>query len=200
MRVSGGRIELPTDFSSSAIDWPPVYELMRLFHASPNTHLDGEVLGPIQGLSYFQERQLSNGLAWVEEVLEGGRPEHCQTRLGAVFASMTLLECGTFAYGEQRYRLEDPHFFEIEMDGPTVAPMALVGFMAMFAHEAAALSEIASEYWQPKQAWLYSECFAPTATILSHVDPPPRLASSTVLSPYPKDWSLAKRLWPAPLR
>lgn len=172
--------------------------MARLYHATVEEYSPSIVIGPFGESTFFQQRQSAEGQGWIEQLLEKERPGNRHSRMGAIFACETLIDCGTYAYSEKRHRPSSKRlrFYEIDMHDFTTAPMVLVGYAARFKFEISICQAIVSEYWTPTREWGYLEQFGPSATIAREVQGPGPAQTSPLFSPFADDLENAKRLWP----
>ena len=181
------------------------HKKLALYHVCQRVLRAGEVVPQIEGMSHFIKHRVAMGNGELEELFELNRPRACVSRYRAHFAFSSLGRCAAFIKGELQWRAnalgippdDTVHYYQVEMERPTRAPMALVGHANHHDDPSVVLS-IISEYWAGIDRWRWLEYLGYSMRVVKEVSAPRADEEGTALLGYGEDSSLAQRLWPVP--
>ena len=140
---------------------------MKLYHASTNQYVAGQVIGPFETTHFIERKVKPNQMQHVEDRLESYRPETSKSRLRAVFAFDNPGHCIRFVKSEGHSNL---FLYEVTMEQPSACPMCLVDLIRGQDLDQSRIREISEEYWSPKKEWGFLEYLDDRMTIVGTVD------------------------------
>ncbi|HRH71194.1 MAG TPA: hypothetical protein PLB89_16950 [Flavobacteriales bacterium] len=164
----------------------------RFYHATTRDYSEGQIVDASAfSMTEYVQRKGEDGMAWVDDLLEAGRPDEKPSRRNCCYTFKSASMCIAFLGN----RLEGVKLYEVELDNPYGCPMCLVGEVEKSAGNPA--EGLVAEYWTPSKEWNQLEYLATKMTIIKEVRMPPKSHISGALSLYFEDQEKAKRLYRA---
>ncbi len=143
---------------------------MILYHASYKIFEIGQTYIAERETPYFLEKQ-SQGMEWVDLLLNEYKPEHAPLRQQTFFACDSVENCYAFISSKSNVDIA-PIYYKVEMDNPVKCVMCLTDIFRHVSSDDPNRPVYAKEYWSPTQEWRYYEYLSKRMTILEIVSEP----------------------------
>jgi len=178
---------------------------VKVFHVTAKIYRPGEIVGCIQRNYYSDPARQPLDVVSMQEMLDGGRPAGTVSRLCAHFAFARAELCSWYwSSQEARARacgdaaspyLSRPHYYEVEMDTPVEAPLAVAGWVFKLLNAGADATAPIKEYWAAGRGWKISEYMDAKMHVIREtaaaVD-----RTNVAHFTFGEDWKKAAAMWP----
>lgn len=162
--------------------------MRECYHATRTAHQMGKhIVGQMRALTGLQ--------AEVEQMMEDARPGTCCSRMTGLFVADDPAHAEKFLMAEPYEGNAPIRIFKVSVPEGDAHPLVLVDRLAQLKNDLRA-TEIATEYWQPKYPWDFTERVVHSMHVLEEI-PRVDLVEVTVAGmTHAGDRERAVALWP----